>query len=121
LEQRLQNVLAVKFTCAGTESKGDVVEITGNNTVAVPSGAGSVKVVGTIDRLYGTECTVSTRFRERRDDRVSGAAVEVGPFVFNSAGKVIAYDDQTHSPVAVRGLVIKAAGDADIAVETLEL
>lgn len=121
MEQKLQNVLAVKFTCAGTENKNDVVEITGNNTVAVPSGAGSIKVVGTVDRIYGTECTVSTRFRERRDDRLSGAAVAVGPFVFNSAGKVIAYDADTHSPLAVRGLVIKAAGSADLAVETLEL
>lgn len=120
MEQKLQDVLAVKFTCAGTEVKGDMVEITGDLTVAVPTAAGSIKIVGKVARRYGTECTVETPYRERRSDRVSGAAVPVGPFVFNATGKVIAYDADVHSPLAVRGLVITAANAGDVAVETLE-
>ena len=117
------DVLAVNFTCATTINVGDVVEATTANTVAVPSGAGSIKIIGTVCKhLDGaTECTVETRFREKRTDRLSGAACAIGAFVFDSAGKVIAYDSQTHSPAAIRGIAITSTDAGDAAIETLEL
>lgn len=123
MKQSKGDILAVKFTCATTVEKGDVVEISADNTVAVPAGAGSIKIVGTVVKhLDGaTECVVETPFRECREDRVSGAACAVGPFVFDSAGKVIAYDANTHSPAAIRGLAITSTNAGNLTIETLEL
>lgn len=123
MKQRLDNVLAVSFTCLSSINVGDVVTISANNTVVKLAEAGSLKVVGTVCKhgYLATSCTVETRFRERRDDRVSGAACAVGPFVFDANGKVIAYSAASHDPSAIRGLVIKASTDADQVVETLEL
>lgn len=116
------DVLALNFTCATTINKGDVVEISGDSTVAVPSGAGSIKIVGTVVKHLddATECTVETRFREKRTDRVSGAACAVGAFVFDADGKVIAYNSDTHSPAAIRGVAITHTSAGDAAIETLE-
>ena len=117
------DVLAVNFTCATTGvDKGDVVEITGDNTVACPSGAGSIKVVGTVCKhLEGAaECTVETRFREKRADRIAGAACAVGAFVFDADGKVIAYNSGVHSVAAIRGIAITHTSAGDVAIETLE-
>lgn len=117
------DVLAVNFTCATTINVGDVVEVSADNTVAVPSGAGSIKIVGTVCKhLTGaTECTVETRFREKRTDRVSGAACAVGAFVFDGAGKVIAYASETHSPAAIRGVALTHTSNPNEAIDTLEL
>lgn len=122
MAQSKGDVLAQSFTCATTVNVGDMVEISAANTVAVPSGAGSIKIVGRVVKHLddATECVVETRFREKRTDRLSGAAVAVGAFVFNGSGKVINYDDQTHSPAAICGLVITTANAGDVAVETLE-
>jgi hypothetical protein len=120
--QSLRDVLAVQFTCASSIEVGDVVVISGNKTVAINSAAGALTVVGTVCKHRDDElvCTVETRFRERRDDRASGASVAVGPFVFDASNKVIAYDSNSHDPAAIRGLVITAANAGDVVVETLE-
>jgi hypothetical protein len=120
VNQKKADVLAVKMVCANTVKAGDTVEITGDKTVAVPTAAGSIKVMGMVCRSYDTECTVETSFREHRDDRLSGAAVAVGPFVFDSAAKVIAYDAAVHSPAAIRGLAITHTTAGDAVIETLE-
>ena len=142
MHQRLQEVLAFNFACADAIAEGEIVEITGDLTEAVPTVAGSLKVIGTVVRkrghamsnagnVYGAtpsvvtggapaECTVETRFRERRDDRVSGASVPVGPFVFDGNGAVIAYNASVHSPAAIRGLVITHAAAGGAVVQTLE-
>jgi ABC-type uncharacterized transport system YnjBCD ATPase subunit len=123
LSTNRSDVLAVNFTCATTVDVGDVVEVSADNTVAVPSGAGSIKIVGTVCKHLAdaTECTVETRFREKRTDRVSGAACAVGAFVFDGDGKVIAYAAETHSAAAIRGVAITHTSNADEAIETLEL
>lgn len=123
MKQSKSDVLAVKFTCATSVAVGDMVEITAANTVAVPSGAGSIKIVGRVVQHLdsATECVVETKFREKRTDRVSGAAVAVGAFVFDGDGKVINYSSDTHSPAAICGLAITTTNAGDVAVETLEL
>jgi|WetSurMetagenome_2_1015567.scaffolds.fasta_scaffold1007786_1 hypothetical protein len=128
--QRLDNVLAVAFTCQATDVVGDVVQIKSDNTVEKVDDAGSTKIVGTVVKKitageYGwdgaaTTCTVETRFRCRRDDRISGAAIAVGPFVFDGDMKAIAYSSASHSPAAIAGLCIKSANAGDVAIETLE-
>lgn len=122
MTQSKDNALAVAFTCATTINVNDMVEISAANTVAVPSGAGSIKIVGKVIKHTddATECVVETKFRERRTDRVSGAAVSVGAFVFDADAKVINYNSGSHSPAAICGLIITTANAADVAVETLE-
>lgn len=90
-------VLAISFACADTIQKGDIVEITDDLEVAVLSAAGSASVVGSVDNYaYGsTTCTVATRFRERRSDRIAGEDLTVGPFVFGALNKVYKYTPAT--------------------------
>ncbi len=120
--QELKTIIAVSFDCPSTIEEGDVVEITGDNQVDVISAANSLKVVGVVcaHRYKDTTCTVSTRFISRRDNRVAGENVDVGPFVFGAGSKVYAFDDENHSPAAICGLVIKSGSEGDF-VETLEL
>lgn len=121
--QRNQDVVALRFICPSDIEKGEQVVISDDLTIASLSGsAGLLTVVGTVEAHEPDEtyCTVATKFAERREDRVSGAAVAVGPFVFDGDMKVIAYDDQTHDSAAIAGLVIVAAAGPDEAVITLE-
>ena len=122
MKQKLSDVLAIEVICPTTVSVGDVVVITDDKEVAAISGAGALTIVGTVcaHKASATVCTVETRFRERRDDRLAGATCAVGPFVWNASGKAIAYDANTHDPAAIAGLVILAAAEADDVVETLE-
>ncbi len=120
--QELKTIIAVSFACPSTIEEGDVVEIVDDNEVAVISEANSLKIVGVVcaHRYKDTTCTVSTRFLSRRDNRVAGEDVVVGPFVFGAGSKVYAFDAENHSPAAICGLVIKAGSEGDF-VETLEL
>lgn len=121
--QKLHDVLAVNFTVsANTVEVGDVVVVSADNTVALLAAEGSTSIVGTVCKYLkdATECTVETRFRERRDDRLAGAAAAVGPFVFDASGKVIEYDADSHDPASIAGILITAASDPDDVVETLE-
>lgn len=122
MKQSLHDVIAVEMICPTSIEVGDVVIIDDDKEVIKLNAAGSLKIVGTVatHRDAAATCVVNTRFRERRDDRVSGAACAVGPFVWDGSMKAIAYDDQTHDPAAIAGLVITAADDADATVETLE-
>ena len=123
MKQKLNNVLAVSFICAPTVKVGDIVEISDAKTVAVLTATNSIKTVGCVckHRDTDTECTVETRFRERRDDRVSGEALVVGAFVFGADNTIWQYVAATHDPAAIAGLVITTATDAGQIVETLEL
>lgn len=120
------NILAVVFACADTIRKDDLVEISGAGAVAVPTAAGSIKIVGNVaahDKGALT-CTVDTQFREYRygdKGRTAGAAIPAGtPFVASTDGKVIAYNDATHDSAAILGLAVTAAAaDGDV-IETLE-
>ena len=122
--QTRNDVLAVKFTVAANAvAVGDVVIITDDLTVAKNNAAGSLAVVGTVAqyRTGDTQCTVNTRFRERRDDRIVPAAdIVVGPFVFDADNNVIAYNSGVHSPAAIRGLAITTPTATGATVETLE-
>jgi hypothetical protein len=124
MKQRLDNILAVSFTCPAGIAVGDVAIMdTAPKTVKKVDAAGSLKIVGVVSVHFGTDlfCTVDTKYRERRDNRVSGAAIAApGPFVFDAAGKVILYNASTHDPAAIAGMVITTANGADVVVETLE-
>ena len=122
MKQSLHDVLAVTMTCPTTIAVNDVVIIDDDNEVIKLNAAGSLKKVGTVatHKESAATCVINTPFRESRDDRVSGAACAVGPFVWDASMKAIAYDANTHDPAAIAGLVITAASDADETVETLE-
>lgn len=128
--QRLDNVLAISMTCQSTDAVGDVVQIKSDLVCEKIDDAGSTKIIGTIVKKitageYGwdgaaTTCTIETRFRCRRDDRISGAAIAVGPFVFDADMKAIAYSSASHDPASIAGLCIKSANAGDVAIQTLE-
>ena len=129
--KRLDDILAVELTCGATDTVGDVVEITGDLTVAKITGAGSIKIVGTIAKRildgYGfsptgkdTKAVIETKFREMRDDRLAGGVVPVGPFVWGATGKAIAYSSASHDPAAIAGLCISAGGKDTDPIVTLE-
>ena len=122
MKQTLHDVIAVAFTCPTTIAVGDVAIIDDDNEIIKLNAAASLKRVGTVvtHTDSATTCVVATPFRERRDDRVSGAACAVGPFVWDADMKVIAYDANTHDPAAIAGVVITAASGGDETVETLE-
>jgi len=86
--------LSVAFATSGTVHKGDVVELLSAMTCRVPTGAGSKKILGTVEDVKNGVATVATKFREMRTDRVAGSSgCVVGPFVFGIGGVVDAYDD----------------------------
>lgn len=122
MKQKLSDVLAVEMVCPTSIAVGDVVIIDDDKEIIKNNAAGSLKIVGTVatHKASATTCVVETKFRERRDDRVAGAACAVGPFVWDGNMKAIAYDANTHDGAAIAGLVITAASDADDVVETLE-
>ena len=123
MSRSMRECLSLNFACADSIAEGKVVEIVDDLTVAVPTTAASINVVGTVIRkkgflpsnagnVYGAnrqsvtggapaECTVETGFRERRDDRVAGEFLSVGPFVFGSDGK--AYKFTQALPATISG------------------
>lgn len=122
MKQRLGDVLAVEFICPTTIAVGDIAIIDDDKEIIKNNAAGSLNKVGTVatHKASATTCVVETPFRERRDDRTAGAACAVGPFVWDAAMQVIAYDANTHDPAAIAGIVITAADQKDDVVETLE-
>lgn len=124
--RKVSDVLAVGFTCADTIRAGDIVELSAAKTVAVPTAAGSLQIVGTViaHTKDALKCTVETKFREYRygtRSRTAGGAITAGsPIVVGTGGKVIAFVDATHSVAAIIGLAVTAAAaDGDL-IETLE-
>ncbi len=98
MRQILADVLAVSFECPADVKVGDKVEVKTPVTTGIPavqkiSVVGSPKVVGTVCRHRDdeTNCTVETPFRERRDDRIAGENLVVGPFMFGPDNKVYKY------------------------------
>ena len=77
MKQKLSDVLAIELICPTTVEVGDVVVISDDKEVAAISGAGALTIVGTVcaHKASATVCTVETRFRERRDDRLAGASL----------------------------------------------
>ena len=119
--QKLQDVIAIAVTCPTTVDIGDPVVMSDDNTVAAISGAGEV-VVGVVcqHETGAAVCTIETRFRERRDDRVVGSAdCVVGPFVYDATGDVITYDSASHDPSAIAGIALTGGVEDDV-IETLE-
>lgn len=121
MKQTLVDLVAIDVTCPSTVTIGQPVVMSGDFTVAAISGAGEV-IVGVVCKHEkdATKCTIETRFRERRDDRVSGASAAVGPFVYDAAGKVIAYSSGSHDASAIAGIILKAATAGDQVIDTLE-
>ena len=90
------NTLAVGFICPAGVVVGQPVKISDDLTVAALDAAGEVGIVGNVavHLALALSCTVETRFRERRDDRIAAAATAVGPFVWDADMKVIPYTKQ---------------------------
>ncbi|MDR3605479.1 MAG: hypothetical protein P4L38_12680 [Syntrophaceae bacterium] len=93
MNQGVQDILAISFACPTTTEEGDVVKISGDNAVVKNTDIGSVNVVGVVcAHIPGAAaCTVATRFRERRDDRLAGVTVTPGAFVWGPLNRVYPY------------------------------
>lgn len=88
--RKLNEVLAVSFTCDSSIEVGDRVEVLTDGKVTKIATRGSSHYVGNVCKhLAGaTTCTVETPFRIYRNDAVAGAACPVGPFVYGADNKV---------------------------------
>ena len=93
MNQAVQDILAISVACPTDIEDGDVVKISGDYAVVKNTDIGSVNVAGVVcAHIPGAaSCTVATRFRERRDDRVAGVAVTPGGFVWGPLNKVYPY------------------------------
>jgi hypothetical protein len=93
MNQGVQDILAISFACPTTIEEGDVVKISGDNAVVKNTDIGSVNVVGVVcAHIPGAaSCTVATRFRERRDDRLAGVTVTPGGFVWGPLNRAYPY------------------------------
>lgn len=91
--QKKDKVLALSMICPSDIAVGEVVAISDDLTVASISSEAQADILGTVCKHGedGLICTVETRFRERRDDRVAAAAIDVGPFVWDGNMKAVAY------------------------------
>jgi len=99
--QRVGGALGLSLTCPSTVEVGDLVEISTDLTVAALSAVGSEKLVGevSVHKDDATTCTIDTRFTRRRDDRIAGEAVSVGPFVWGPLNKVYGYTPGTRASI----------------------
>lgn len=88
-----QDILAISFACPTTIAVGDVVKISGDNAVVKNTDIGSVNIAGVVCAHVpgAASCTVATRFRERRDDRLAGVTVTPGGFVWGPLNKAYPY------------------------------
>jgi hypothetical protein len=124
MKQRNDNVLNVSFACPANMAVGDVavLDTTAAKTVKKQYQAGSLNVVGVVvaHLTSAIKCSIDTKFRERRDDRVVGSSFAggTGPFVWDASMHCIPYDSATHDPSAIAGLVITKTASG--ACETLE-
>lgn len=106
--QNNYDALAVQFSCADTVTVGDLVEISGDLTVARPTESGSIKILGSVDvKVISTDpirgnlyCTVATRFRTRDNESyVCGEALAVGPVIVGSDQKLYQYTAGTAAQI----------------------
>ncbi|MDQ1285646.1 MAG: hypothetical protein QG663_1060, partial [Thermodesulfobacteriota bacterium] len=117
MNQGVQDILAVSFACPTTIEVGDIVEISADNTVAKVAGIGSVDFVGTVcSHIPGAaSCTVATRFRERRDDRLAGVTVTSGAFVWGPSNKAYPYSGASCATVTANaGTYAVVAATSDV-------
>ena len=91
--QTKEKVLAISVACPSTVEIGDPVLLSGDLTCKAIDALASTYLLGVVVEHEddAETCVVATRFRERRDDRVSYGGPSVGPFVLNAAGKAINY------------------------------
>lgn len=116
MNKELHDILAHAFICPANVSVGDRVKISAANTVALLTDpADSVYDVGEVTKHQADDlkCTVATPYRRLRDNRISGAAVPVGPFVFGAANAVFGY-----SPAAAARHDGTATGPVDVTLDT---
>lgn len=110
MKQIKEDTLGVSFVCPTDIEIGEPVVITDDLEVAAISGAADDNHIGNVVAHEAGEatCTVSTKFRERRDDRVADEtdAPPVGPFVYASDGDVIEYVEASHVNLPA-GIIIK--------------
>ena len=118
MNQGVQDILAVSFACPTTIEVGDVVKISGDNAVIKNTDIGSVDVVGTVcAHIPGAAfCTVATRFRERKDDRLAGVTVTPGAFVWGPLNKAYPYSGASCASVtaANAGTYAVVASTSDV-------
>jgi hypothetical protein len=109
MHQIKEDTLAISFVCPTTIDIGDPVVISDDLTVAAIAGTAEDGLVGNVvqHEADAAVCTVSTRFRARRDDRVADEtdAPPVGPFVYAADGDVIEYVEASHDHLPA-GLII---------------
>lgn len=105
----------VTFTATTAITGGQVVEVTGNRTVGVPTAAASTKAIGTAGHDAAIGDQVAVHLNGPVDTMTSAAAIAAGVNVeAATAGKV-----QTATTGRVLGLTLNAATAADQIVQVV--
>lgn len=106
---------AVSFTATTAITGGQVVEVTGNRSVGVPTAAASLKAIGTAGHDAGIGDQVVVHLNGPVDTMIAAAAVAAGVNVeAATAGKA-----QTATTGRVLGLTLSAATAADQLIQVL--
>lgn len=106
---------AVTFTASTAITGGQVVEVTGNRTVGVPTAAASLKTVGTAGHDAAIGDQVVVHLNGPVDTMTAAAAIAAGVNVENATlGKV-----QTATTGRALGITLNAATAADQIVQVL--
>lgn len=106
---------AVSFTATTAITGGQVVEITGNRSVGVPTGAASLKAIGTAGHDAAVGDQVVVHIPGPVDTMTAAAAIAAGANVeAATAGKV-----QTATTGRALGLALSAATAADQIIQVL--
>ena len=109
--------LAVTFTATTVITGGQVVEVTGNRTVGVPTAAASTKAIGTAAQDAAIGDTLTVHLAGPVDTMTSAAAIAAGAAVeASTAGKV-----QTLTTGRSLGVTLNAATAADQTVQVVRI
>lgn len=92
-KRQTSDMLSVAFNYDTEPAEGSIVEITSARKVQALTASGRSKIVGEVGPVRSDllECTIYTKFRSNRQDRVAGEAVAIGPFVFGAGNLVYQY------------------------------
>jgi len=119
---RIPGGIQVTVYAADKIAKGTIVEIVDPYKVAVPSAAGSDKILGMVmtdQKNAGDEFIVEARGKAIQTLKCGAAISAPGPVVIDDEGKVIPLTAEGNADRAIYGLALTETAEADELVDVL--
>ena len=112
--------LNIAFDYDVEPSVGDRVKIASGRKVAALTSVGDPLEIGEVLSVRNAlkECVVRVKYNGNRQDRLSGDALPIGPFVWGPGSKAHPFDPETHHEI--NGIALTPATAADQLIEVLE-